>query len=243
MTATPPPAGVTGWHVLLPDAGGFDAVAVLGRKGLINKVPATRLGLGASHQALGLPLGVRPQPDVDPRLAVVACSTLGNVDAVLEIVGDVTTGGLRAVSPLAAPNASANVLASSIALRFGAGGPNLMVVDQVDGGARALRLALRLLTAGRAQRVLLVGAESAGPAAAAIGGGAAVRSGAACLVLETGEARVRLGLDVDPTGPPSAETGLDQLISLARAVDRADRERRPAELTLGPDRVRIEVLG
>lgn len=242
MTPACTQAGVTGWNVLLPDADGFDAVAVLGRKGLINKVPATRLALGAAHQALGLPVGVRPQPDIDPRLAVVACSTLGNVDAVLEIVGDVTGGGLRAVSPLAAPNASANVMASSVALRFGAGGANLMVVDQVDGGAHALRLALRLLSAGRAQRVLLVGAESDGPTASALDG-PAVRTGAACLVLEAGDACVRLHLDVDPTGAVSDETALDQLVSLALAVAQAEREREPVELALGPDRVRIEVGG
>ena len=135
------------------------AATVLGRKGMLYKDPATRLALVTAHRALGLPPGVRPQSELDPRLAVVGCSTMGNADAVLEILDDVTNGGLRAVSPLNAPNASANVRASSVALRYGAGGPDLMVVDAVDGGAHAPRHALRLLAADRADRVLLVGAK------------------------------------------------------------------------------------
>ena len=251
-------AGIAGWSVLLPavatdddapasveptvaerEPTAADAATVLGRKGLINKVPATRLALVTAHRALGLPPGIRPQSELDPRLAVVGCSTMGNADAVLEILDDVTNGGLRAVSPLNAPNASANVLASSVALRYGAGGPNLMVVDAVDGGAHALRHALRLLAADRADRVLLVGAEAAGRADALHG--PALTTGAACLLLTRGDTDLELTVEpCDERPGGSAELGsVDQLIALATAVGGVDRSNDSVSLTLGGLVVRI----
>jgi 3-oxoacyl-[acyl-carrier-protein] synthase II len=207
----------TGWSIHLPglDASavlGLDAAGVacdadeahrlLGRKGLLFKEPATRLALCAVHRALGLAPGASSQHGpVDPRTAVVVGSNLGNVETVADLVRIVRTDGGRAVSPLAAPNASSNVLASTVASWFGWGGPNLMVCSGATAGLDAVALAILLLAAGRADRVVVVGSEPADETATALhahraGGPAPLRAGAACVVLESPDSPVngpRLG--------------------------------------------------
>ena len=163
------------------------AHTLLGRKGLLYKEPATRLALCAVHRALGLPDGVRPDGPLDPGTAVVVASNLGNVATVVDVTRAVAREGSRGVSPMAAPNASSNVIASSIALWFRLGGPNLMVCSGETAGLDALALGVLLLRARRADRVLVVGAEPDDETAVTVRGSAAappLRAGAACVVLE-----------------------------------------------------------
>lgn len=208
-------AGVrlAGWAVHLPDSDGLAAdlahwsgVAaqplvealggavpadrareVLGPKGLLSKEPATRLALCAVHRALGLPRG-RPAPvEVDPGVAVVVAGNLGNVATVADLIRTVRTDGGRAVSPLTAPNASSNVVASTIALWYGFGGPNLMICSGATAGLDAVHAAALLLRARRATRVIVVGVEPADEVATdlhrADRPAVPLRAGAACLVL------------------------------------------------------------
>ncbi|MEU5182208.1 beta-ketoacyl synthase N-terminal-like domain-containing protein [Streptomyces longwoodensis] len=137
-----------------------EAHRLLGRKGLLYKEPATRLALCAVHRALGLPPG-RPAEPVGqgPQTAVVVSSNYGNVHTVREVVATVRAGSRKDVSPLQAPNASSNVIASTIAIRYGLSGPNLMVCSGAVSGLQALRLAALLIRAGRAERAVVVGVE------------------------------------------------------------------------------------
>lgn len=136
------------------------AAELLGSKGLLNKEPATRLALCAVHQALELPArAARARVAPDPTVAVVACSNLGNLATVQAITHTLHTGGLADVSALDAPNASSNVIASTVAMWFRFGGPNLMVCSGATAGLDGVLLAGALLRAGRAQRVVVVGAE------------------------------------------------------------------------------------
>ncbi|MEV6815957.1 beta-ketoacyl synthase N-terminal-like domain-containing protein [Micromonospora sp. NPDC051296] len=206
---------VTGWSLHLPDAdkltvdlAGWSGVApqrlagalagavpadraheVLGRKGLLFKEPATRLALCAVHRALGLPPGRNAPAAVDPTTAVVVAGNLGNVATVADLARTVRADGGRAVSPLAAPNASSNVVASTIALWFGFGGANLMICSGATAGLDAVRAAALLLRAGRAARVVVVGAEPADEVATGLHQAgrppSTLRAGAACLVLTT----------------------------------------------------------
>jgi 3-oxoacyl-[acyl-carrier-protein] synthase II len=165
------------------------AAGVLGRKGLLFKEPATRLALCAVHTALGLPPGVRPSGAVRTDVAVVACSNLGNVATVVEVARTARAGGVRDVSPLAAPNASSNVVASTVALWFGFGGPNLMVCSGAVAGWDGLDIAVRLLRARRARQVVVVGAEPDDATARALRG-TSLTAGAAAVLLETPAAPV-----------------------------------------------------
>jgi 3-oxoacyl-[acyl-carrier-protein] synthase II len=187
---------------------------LLGRKGLVNRDPATRLALCAVHRALGHPPGPRARDGTgpDPRTAVVASSNFSNVAAVAGIVEAVRTGGRRAVSPLAVPNASSNVLASAVASWFGFGGPSLLICSGATAGLDAIATGMLLLRAGRADRVVVVGAEPADELARALNGaGAPLRAGAACVVLApigTANAAALLGpVRAGPTAPPPADLG------------------------------------
>jgi 3-oxoacyl-[acyl-carrier-protein] synthase II len=194
----------------LPDPGPAcppdQAGSLLGRKGLLMKEPATRLALCAVHRALGLADGQRITGPVRTDTAVVACSNLGNVETVTRVTGEVARGDGRRVSPLAAPNASSNVLAATVARWFRCGGPNLMVCSGRRAGYDALRLALLTLASGRARRVVVVGAEPDDPTARRLygrgGTDASLRAGAACLVLSRDGAGPRLVLT------PEAATGV-----------------------------------
>ncbi|MFI6173290.1 beta-ketoacyl synthase N-terminal-like domain-containing protein [Nocardia sp. NPDC051052] len=171
-----------------------DIASVLGRKGLLYSDPATLLAWCAVQRALGCPDGGRPReplPQAD-RTAVVVSSNLGNVHTVCDIVARVARESYRAVSPLELPNASSNVIAAAIALRFGFTGPNLMLCNGATSGVDAVRAGARLIGSGRADRVVVVGVEPADDTATAVmvasgadqPGAVALRAAAACVVLE-----------------------------------------------------------
>jgi hypothetical protein len=185
------------------------AAELLGRKGLLNKNPATRLALCAIHRALGLPARApRPDGPPDPRVAVVASSNTGNVASVVEVVRAVRTGGRKAVSPLTVANASSNVMASAVAIWFRYGGPNVMLCSGATSGLDALAVASLLVRSGRTDRAVVVGAEPAGEAVAALDGtgGTPASAGAACVVLAAADAAPSAPLlgPVRPAARPAA---------------------------------------
>ena len=173
------PVAVTGWAVQLDPE---QAPAVLGRKGLLFKDPATRLALCAVHRALGRPDGLRTPAVLDPDTAVVASSNLGNVSTVAEVSRTVAAEGGRGVSPMAAPNASSNVVAGAVALWFRFGGPNFMLCSGETSGLDAVATGALLIRAGRAARVVVVGTEPDDADARALYPG--LKAGAACVILE-----------------------------------------------------------
>ncbi|MGX4687689.1 beta-ketoacyl synthase N-terminal-like domain-containing protein [Streptomyces sp. JNUCC 63] len=188
-----------------PACGPDQAHTVLGRKGLLFKEDSTRLALCAVHRALGLPPGrlTEPLPRAE-HTAVVVSSNFGNVQTVRDIVAGMRAGSAHDVSPLNGPNASSNVIASTIAIRYGLTGPNLMVCSGATSGLDAVRLGALLLRGERARRVVVVGVEPGDDTArglAALGPdtpgapatAAPLRPAAACVVLDSGGEGPRLG--------------------------------------------------
>ncbi|MFI5485949.1 beta-ketoacyl synthase N-terminal-like domain-containing protein [Micromonospora echinaurantiaca] len=223
LPALPPGARLAGWEPG-PACPPEDAATLLGRKGLLAKEPATRLALCAVHRALGRPARAgRRVPDTppDPDTAVVVATNLGNCATVAAVASAVAADGVRAVSPLDAPNASSNVVSSTVAIWFGWGGPNLTVCSGHPAGLDAVRLGVLLLSAGRARRVVVVGAEPADPVAAGLLDAAApLRPLAACVLLER-DGDLRLGPVEELTGPPPG--GADLLLAPAGlAADAVD---------------------
>jgi 3-oxoacyl-[acyl-carrier-protein] synthase II len=188
-----------------PACGPDDAREVLGRKGLRHRDAATRLALCAAQRALGLPPGPVEPPAVDPAFAVVASSDLGTCAAVCDMSERVRAGGPSAVSILEAPAASPNIVASSVALRFGLGGPNVMLCTGSGSGADAMRVALRLLAARRGEKVLVVAAEPDDAVARRLLPGARA-AGAAAIVLGRPDRDGGPGLELR-LGPPPARPG------------------------------------
>lgn len=154
----------------------------IARRGIRYKDRATRLALASATLAMrraGLP-GSAP----DPRCAVVAASCYGNVDTVIGTVRALREGSSADLSPMDLPNASPNVLAASLAIWFGLSGPNLFFAGGLAAGLDAVHFACNLLRAGRADRVLVCGAEVRQEAVDALfDPGVAPADGATSLVL------------------------------------------------------------
>jgi 3-oxoacyl-[acyl-carrier-protein] synthase II len=148
----------------MADVGGAEADPALrlGGRGLRYKDRATRLALAAARSALE-----DAEVWVDGALTVpgetvgvVASSNLGNVDTVCSVVETISRQTVAGTSPMDLPNASSNVVASSIAIMFQLRGVNLMVCNGATSGLDAMHLAVLLLAAGRVEHVLVVGVET-----------------------------------------------------------------------------------
>ncbi|MDN3243809.1 beta-ketoacyl synthase N-terminal-like domain-containing protein [Glycomyces tritici] len=187
---------VTGVGVTLADASGarFEPKSVLGPKGLRYKDRASQLGMSAALLALesaGQEIvraadGTVRNGPLSPDTGVVVSSNRGNLDTVCraaEVIRDQSAAG---TAPMDLPNASPNVVASSIAIRFGLQGPNVMLCSGEGSGLEAVRMGAVLIGSGRAARVVVVGVEPANAAVAALLSieDADCFDGAAALVLE-----------------------------------------------------------
>ncbi|MER5493745.1 beta-ketoacyl synthase N-terminal-like domain-containing protein [Streptomyces sp. NPDC002490] len=178
----------------------------IGRKGLRYKDRATQLALVAVRDALRDSRLVPADGEGcawGASTAVVASSNLGNLDTVCRTAAEIATDSVEGISPMGLPNASSNVVASSIAIRFGLRGPNLMVCNGATSGLDALGWAVRLIRAGRAERAVVVGVETHNEVTEALTGHPATTAldGAVALVLEGVPAAHRRGV------PPVAEVG------------------------------------
>ncbi|MEY9488933.1 3-oxoacyl-[acyl-carrier-protein] synthase II [Streptomyces calvus] len=201
---------VTGVGVALPGADSATALAtasrpgdsvepaaVLGKKGLRYKDRATQLGLCAAQRVLtDAGLLADGELTVDgTRTAVLVSSNLGNVDTVCRVVQTIADEGTHGVSPMDTPNASSNIIASEIAIRWGLKGPNLMLCNGPASGLDAIRWGTALLRSGRADHVVVVGVEPDNEIARRLVGGP-LADGAAAVVLERAEAAEARGATV-----------------------------------------------
>ncbi len=174
----------------------FEPAKKLGRKGLLYKDDATKLALCAVADALeraGLP--TRDLHAAAPT-GVTVSSNLGNLDTICRIIETLYAGSAGDLSPMDVPNASSNVIASNIAIRFGCHSLNLTLCNGATSGVDAVFVAANALKTRRAERMIVVGVEPQNPfvrqlavASQRSGSGdgpAEIRlgQGAACVVLE-----------------------------------------------------------
>ncbi|MEV6958257.1 beta-ketoacyl synthase N-terminal-like domain-containing protein [Streptomyces sp. NPDC051207] len=201
---------VTGVGVALPGAdsatalaaarapqGAVEPAAVLGKKGLRYKDRATQLGLCAALRVL-TDAGLLQDGELTvdgTRTAVLVSSNLGNVDTVCRVVKTIADEGTHGVSPMDTPNASSNIVASEIAIRWGLKGPNLMLCNGPASGLDAVRWGTALLRSGRADHVVVVGVEPDNEIARGLAGHP-LADGAAALVLESEETAAARGATV-----------------------------------------------
>jgi 3-oxoacyl-[acyl-carrier-protein] synthase II len=141
-----------------------DPAALLGKRGLRYKDRASQLALCAARDGLraagllsddGTGLTV-PGSSV----GVVASSNLGNLDTVCSVADGIKELGVDGISPMGLPNASSNVIASTVAIRYGLRGPNLMVCNGAASGLDAVFWGAATVAARRADRVLVIGVET-----------------------------------------------------------------------------------
>jgi 3-oxoacyl-[acyl-carrier-protein] synthase II len=186
-------------------AGEFDPTPLIGARGLRYKDRATKLGLLAGKRALES-AGLADREGEET--GVVVSSNYGNLDTVCRVADTIRAEGVLGTSPMDLPNASSNVIASSLAIMFGLRGPNLMVCNGQTSGLDAMHWAYVLTASGRARRVLVVGVEPTNEAVARLAGD--TFDGAAALVVESAEsARARDAAALATVGRYQHRTRID----------------------------------
>ncbi|MFD1147563.1 beta-ketoacyl synthase N-terminal-like domain-containing protein [Saccharothrix hoggarensis] len=214
---------VTGVGVTLPRASSAESLLTavahtaepvrpelrIGKKGLRYKDRATQLGYCAADAALrdsGL-LGEDGLAVADHTVGVVASSNFGNADTVTGVLDTIAAETTMGTSPMHLPNASSNVIATSVAIRFGLRGPNLMVCNGVTSGLDAVFWAANMIAARRVTRVLVLGVEPDNDVVRKLLGGRRAIDGAVGLVLEDAEAAAERGATVRAEVGRYARTG------------------------------------
>lgn len=124
---------------------------------------------------------------------MVASSNYGNLDTICRAMDTIAEQTAAAGSAMDLPNASSNVIASSVAIRFGLRGPNLMLCNGATSGLDAVHWAATLIRGGRASRALVLGVEPDNEAVRAFTGGARTVDGAAALVVESEQSAAERG--------------------------------------------------
>ncbi|WP_211473552.1 beta-ketoacyl synthase N-terminal-like domain-containing protein [Collimonas humicola] len=213
--ATRAPVAITGYGWELPSLGNprnladvlcqpvasaipFAPEDKLGKKGLRYKERATLLALCAAKSALQHAgwLDDTTEKLEAPDFGVVVASNTGNFDTVCGAADTIRREHVDATSSMDLPNASSNVIASTIAIRFGLQAINLMVCSGSSAALDALVLAANTIRNGRAKRMLVVAVESDGVALrsllaqqrlTALEGEAPILEGACAVVLEAAE--------------------------------------------------------
>lgn len=180
------------------DAPPVEPAALVGRKGLRYKDRATQLAYCAADLALresGL-VGADGLAVPARTVGVVASSNYGNLDTICRAMDTIVKETAAAGSPMDLPNASSNVVASSVAIRFGLRGPNLMLCNGATSGLDAVHWATTLIRAGRADRVLVIGVEPDNGTVRDFARAPAAVDGAVALVLESARSASERGAAV-----------------------------------------------
>ncbi len=156
---------------------------------------ATRLALLAGEAALTdaglLDDGALTVPGMT--VGTVISSNLGTLETVCRVAGTLDREGPAGLRTMDLPNACSNATASSVAIRFGLRGANLMLCNGATSGLDAVGWAALALAAGRARHVLVIGVEPADPVVRRPARGPVPLDGAAALVLETRAAATARG--------------------------------------------------
>ena len=119
----------------------------------------TQMAIVAAAQAWE-EAGLRPE-DYDPeRMGVVLGSGMGGLDVICEQYAELVNNGPRSVSSFFIPKAIVNTTAGLIAIRYGLNGPCYSVVTACASGADAIGQAYYAVKEGRADAMLVGGAEA-----------------------------------------------------------------------------------
>ncbi|MBB0242684.1 3-oxoacyl-ACP synthase [Streptomyces alkaliphilus] len=231
---------VTGTGVILPGADRPEAVTAgrgehaepvdptrtLGRggrpRGLRYKDRATQLAYCAADAAL-TDAGLLTDGDLtvpSHTVGVVVSSNTGNLDTVVRVVDTLRAGTTDALSPMDLPKVSCNVVASSVAIKYGLRGPNLMICNGTTSGLDAVRWAATMLETGRLTRAVVLGVEPDTAPTRTLLNGAPPLDGAVALVVEdTASATARGARVLARVGGHARGTGIAECVAALSAVN------------------------
>lgn len=121
----------------------------------INK--SAQYAIAAAKEALeqsGYPIQDRPY-----EVGIVLGSSFLDIGLVTQYLTDVIKSHLTDYRPLQFPNTIPNAMTAHIAIELNAKGPNIALINKLNGGFTALETGIRLLKSNRAQMVLVGGVE------------------------------------------------------------------------------------
>ncbi|MDQ3265844.1 MAG: hypothetical protein M3Y59_19680 [Myxococcota bacterium] len=130
----------------------------LGKKGLRLLDAPSRLVLVASK--LALEAARFETGGYSDRLGVVLGGVYGAVTALAQFDRELLTDNPLYANPALVPFMVGNMAGANVAIRFGAGGPNLTLCQGAAGGLEAIAVACRLLESGQADAVLAGGVDA-----------------------------------------------------------------------------------
>lgn len=173
----------------------FDPTPLLGR-GFRYKDRSTKLALVAARSALAQAGLFDADGNVTDgaTIGVAVSSNLGNLDTVCRVAEVIRAETVTGTTPMDLPNASSNVIASSVAIEFGLRGPNLMICNGESSGLDAVYWASMITRSGRVGRAVVIGVETSNPAVHKLTAG--MFDGAAALVVESRDSAARRGAKV-----------------------------------------------
>lgn len=180
-------------HVTDVDLGDLVAATGVARDRLARLDAVSRLGLGAVAR-LAAAVGV----DALRGAGIVAGHALATLDTNEGFDRKKRERGPRFVDPRVFPATSPNAVAGECAIPFGLTGPGFAVSAGLGGAGEALARASELVAAGDADRIVVVGVDDGGPAAAElcrVCGWSAPERGAVAVLLDAQPGGVAAPLD------------------------------------------------
>ncbi len=151
----------------------FDPNTVMDAKEVKKADRFIQLGLKAAQEAME---DAELPQDIDKeRFGISSASGIGGLSAIEKNSVICETRGPRKISPFFIPSALVNMLGGFVSIYHGLKGPNLSSVTACAAGTHAINEATKTIMLGGADRMLVVGAESA-ICGAGVGGFAAMKA-------------------------------------------------------------------
>jgi 3-oxoacyl-[acyl-carrier-protein] synthase II len=156
----------------------FDPTAIMGKKEAKKADRFIHLGIHAAQEAMqdaGVVTENKVNNDIADRFGIVAASGIGgltNIEKNSIICGN---RGPSKISPFFIPSALVNMLGGFITIQHNLKGPNISAVTACAAGTHAIADAYKTLALGGADKMLVVGAESA-ICGAGVGGFASMKA-------------------------------------------------------------------
>ncbi len=156
----------------------FDPTAIMGKKEAKKADRFIHLGIHAAQEAMndaGIVTDNKVDDAIADRFGIVAASGIGGLGNIQKNSVICDTRGPGKISPFFIPSALANMLGGFITIQHNLKGPNLSDGTACAASTHAISNAYKTIALGGAERMLVVGAESA-ICEAGVGGFAAMKA-------------------------------------------------------------------
>ena len=156
----------------------FDPTAIMGKKEAKKADRFIQLGIHAAQEAMedaNIVTDNKVSEDVANRFGIVAASGIGGLTNIEKNSIVCSTRGAGKISPFFIPSSLVNMLGGFITIQHNLKGPNLSAVTACAAGTHAIGEAFKTITLGGADKMLVIGAESA-VCGAGVGGFAAMKA-------------------------------------------------------------------